>query len=344
MERADEFRRHTVAGTFVLALPDANERNGAANLADIFRSVALSAPGLIVPVICLITGSDGIGKKEYLITALFILVVGFSLHLLMGIKVKENVANKNSERATIKEMFAELKSNKMIFILFLTFMLGFGRNIQMGIAVQAAAVMIRDGVDVTIGSFRYVAAGENLARLVGTMSAVSSTIILLTVSAINKKWGEKKTFIVFAVFGAVVALTSFVLYAVGGKIFRSVWAILIYRFPICFSFGPNGFLPLVMTGDIVEYREWQTGKRTEGLQFAILSMSDKLSNALSVAVGIFIVGASGYVGSLPPRSDNRQNANYRRFRLLRYARYIDAFKYDTYVLVQNRRENQTRNA
>lgn len=230
----------------------------------------------------------------------------------------------------------------MIFILFLTFMLGFGRNIQMGIAVQAA-VMIRDGVDVTIGSFRYVAAGENLARLVGAMSAVSSTIILLTVSAINKKWGEKKTFIVFAVFGAVVALTSFVLYAVGGKIFRSVWAILIYRFPICFSFGPNGFLPLVMTGDIVEYREWQTGKRTEELQFAILSMSDKLSNALSVAVGIFIVGASGYVGS-PPRSDNRQNANYRRFRLLRYARYIDSFKYDTYVLVQNRRENQTRNA
>lgn len=112
MERGDEFRRHTVAGAFVLDLPDANERNGVANLADIFRSVALSAPGLIVPVICLITGSDGIGKKEYLITALFILVVGFSLHLLMDIKVKENVANKNSERATIKEMFAELKSNK----------------------------------------------------------------------------------------------------------------------------------------------------------------------------------------------------------------------------------------
>ncbi len=82
----------------------------------------------------------------------------------------------------------------MIFILFLTFMLGFGRNIQMGIAVQAAAVMIRDGVDVTIGSFRYVAAGENLARLVGAMSAVSSTIILLTVSAINKKWGRKENF------------------------------------------------------------------------------------------------------------------------------------------------------
>ena len=46
----------------------------------------------------------------------------------MGIKVKENVANKNSE---------------------------------MGIAVQAA-VMIRDGVDVTIGSFRYVAQAKTL--------------------------------------------------------------------------------------------------------------------------------------------------------------------------------------
>lgn len=168
-------------------------------------------------------------------------------------------------------MFAELKSNKMIFILFLTFMLGFGRNIQMGIAVQAA-VMIRDGVDVTIGSFRYVAAGENLARLVGAMSAVSSTIILLTVSAINKKWGEKKTFIVFAVFGAVVALTSFVLYSVGGKIFRSVWAILIYRFPICFSFGPNGFLPLVRLRRFSSPPEAITDKMQTIVAFAYFGM------------------------------------------------------------------------
>ena len=54
---------------------------------------------------------------------------------------------------------------------------------------------------------------------------------------------------------------------------------------------------MVMTSDIVDYQEWKTGKRTEGTQFAILSMANKLSNALSVAVGIFLIGAIGFSAS-----------------------------------------------
>ena len=51
---------------------------------------------------------------------------------------------------------------------------------------------------------------------------------------------------------------------------------------------------MVMTSDIVDYQEWKTGKRTEGAQFAILSLSNKLSNGLSVAIGIFLMGAIGF--------------------------------------------------
>lgn len=51
---------------------------------------------------------------------------------------------------------------------------------------------------------------------------------------------------------------------------------------------------MVMTADIVDYQEWKTGKRTEGTQFAILSMSNKLSNALSVSLGLLFIGAIGY--------------------------------------------------
>jgi len=51
---------------------------------------------------------------------------------------------------------------------------------------------------------------------------------------------------------------------------------------------------MVMTADIVDYQEWKTGKRTEGTQFAILSMSNKLSNALSVSLGLLFIGAINY--------------------------------------------------
>lgn len=79
-----------------------------------------------------------------------------------------------------------------------------------------------------------------------------------------------------------------------GSFGRSIWAIWIYQFFLGFAFGPNGYLPMVMTADIVDYQEWKTGKRTEGTQFAILSMSNKLSNALSVSLGILFIGAIGY--------------------------------------------------
>ena len=116
------------------------------------------------------------------------------------------------------------------------------------------------------------------------------------------KLGEKKYFIIAGFYGFAVSLISFLLYvltpaetATGGVPFlRSIWAIWIYQFFLGFAYGPNGYLPMVMTADIVDYQEWKTGKRTEGTQFAILSMSNKLSNALSVSLGLLFIGAIGY--------------------------------------------------
>ena len=52
-----------------------------------------------------------------------------------------------------------------------------------------------------------------------------------------------------------------------------------------------------MVADICDYKEWKTGERKEGVAYAILSMSIKLSNALSVAGGFLLVGISGYTAN-----------------------------------------------
>ncbi len=296
-------------GLLAALSPIASERDSAANLANITRSTALGVPGVLVPLVCVFTGNERIGEKEYLIAAGAILVVGFSLHLMLALGSKERVVAINREKQSIRQMVGELKSNKMIFILFLTYMLGFARNIQMGIGVQSAAVLLKDGVSVDLGFFTYSASGENLAWLIGATSAFSSCIGIFTISLINKKWGEKKTFIAFAVYGLVMSVAAYLCYLFGGAALRSVWAILIYQFLCGFMYSPHGYLPLIITGDIVDYQEWKTGRRTEGTQFAIMSMSNKISNALSVAVGIFIVGASGYVGTMAAQdiSDKMQD-------------------------------------
>lgn len=287
-------------GMLALLSNDGIEKNDAAGLANTLKSIALACPGVIVTIVGMLTGSEVTGKTEYLITAGIMCGLGLIFQLLMYFKTKEVVVSRTSSAMSFKEMFKELKNNKMLIIMFLTYILGFGRNIGLGIAVQATYILVRDGVDLSFLSFLGFEGklyGPAISWAIGITSAVSSMVTIVFNAAINKKLGEKKYFIGAGLYGFAISVISVVMYCCGGTALRSFWAILVYQFFLGFAYGPNGFLPMVMTSDIVDYQEWKTGKRTEGTQFAILSMANKLSNALSVAVGIFLIGAIGFSAS-----------------------------------------------
>ncbi len=284
-------------GMLALLSEDGDEKNSIAGLANTLKSLALGCPGVIVTIVGMLTGSSVIGHKEYLITAGIMCGLGLVFQLLMYFKTRERVVSRTSSAMSFREMFRELKSNKMLLIMFLTYMLGFARNIGLGIAVQATYILMRDGVDLSFLSFLGFEGklyGPAISWAIGITSALSSMVTIVMNSAINRKLGEKKYFLIAGAYGFIIGTACTLAYCLGGPALRSFWAICIYQFLFGFAFGPNGFLPMVMTSDIVDYQEWKTGRRTEGTQFAILSMSNKLSNALSVSVGIFLMGAIGF--------------------------------------------------
>ena len=283
-------------GMLSLISKSSEEVNNAAGLGNTLKSIALAAPGVFVSFVCILTGSDGaVGKTEYLITAGIMAGLGLIFQLLMYFKCKEVVKSDTSAGMSFKEMFRELKNNKMLLVVFGTYILGFGRNIGLGIAVQATCILIRDGIDLSFIGMGTLY-GDACSWAIGITSAISSMVTIVFNPVINKKLGEKKYFMVAGFYGFAVTLISTLIYTLSpsGGFGRSIWAIWIYQFFLGFAYGPNGYLPMVMTADIVDYQEWKTGKRTEGTQFAILSMSNKLSNALSVSLGILFVGAIGY--------------------------------------------------
>ena len=283
-------------GMLSLISKSSEEVNNAAGLGNTLKSVALAAPGVFVSFVCILTGSDGaVGQTEYLITAAIMAGLGLIFQLLMYFKCKEIVKSNTSAGMSFKEMFRELKNNKMLLIVFGTYILGFGRNIGLGIAVQATCILVRDGIDLSFIGMGTLY-GDACSWAIGITSAISSMVTIVLNPIINKKLGEKKYFITAGFYGFAVTLIATLIYTLSptGSFGRSIWAIWIYQFFLGFAFGPNGYLPMVMTADIVDYQEWKTGKRTEGTQFAILSMSNKLSNALSVSLGILFIGAIGY--------------------------------------------------
>ena len=251
-------------GMLSLISKNADEVNNAAGLGNTLKSIALAAPGVFISFVCILTGSGGaVRKEEYLITAGIMAGLGLIFQLLMYFKCKEVVKSNVAAGMSFKEMFRELKNNKMLLIVFGTYILGFGRNIGLGIAVQATCILIRDGIDLSFIGMGTLY-GDACSWAIGITSAISSMVTIVLNPIINKKLGEKRYFIIAGFYGFIVTLVSTLAYALSpDKSFaRSIWAIWIYQFLLGFAYGPNGYLPMVMTADIVDYQEWKTGKRT----------------------------------------------------------------------------------
>lgn len=283
-------------GMLAVLSTDAEEKNDCAGISNMLKSVGLIAANGVVPVICMLTESAVITKKEYIISAI---VMGIAAMIFVAIMLgsSKEVIRSEPQKMSIKAMFTELKTNKPLLIIFLINMLGFGRNMAVSIGVQAAAVLF-DTTTVNIGNFSITLAGENLPLILGVGAAIPSTLSVVLIPFIAKKIGTKRSFLILGAYGTVVCIIYYLLFAFGPAWFRSFWGIIVGQFVINFMFGPHGFAPLVMLSDTVDYQEMITGKRTEGIQYSVLSLSIKLANAFSVAVGIFMVGISGYVGTM----------------------------------------------
>ena len=305
-------------GMLSLLSPDADERNVAASFSNIAKTMALALPGVFVTVVMMLLGMiKGEGnyedKEYYLITALVFFVLGTALILLMYKKNKEAVeSSKSSQTVSIKEMFREMKNNKMIFIVFLINMLGFARSMGLIVCVQANGALIGK-----INLFGMVMdTTADATWLPGILGGVSGFIGICLIPLINKKLGEKKTYIAFSVSTFVfnMAVTVFYWLLPQDSAFRygntALYMIMVFQFLTGFLTAANTYIPLVMTADIVDYRLYKTGERKEGVNYAILSLSIKLSNAICVAAGLLLIAASGYTqvvyetGSIPAKMQN----------------------------------------
>ena len=278
--------------------PDPTERTNVVSISNTFKQIGFSACVVIVPIVCLIIkgGSKVIVAKgetdtpmiaaEYLGTAILTAVFGCALFALIPLINKERVKVESNEKTTAKDMLAALKDNKPLMLVIVSYFLGFGRQMAMGIQVQAANVLL--------GS-------QNLVAVLGIVTAVGSMISMALCPVLIKKFDEKKAYILLSVYGFAASIFSFV---IGHFWFRSpdnmVLTVLFYAslFLIGLQFGAVTLMPMIMTADAVDYYEYETGKRMEGAAYSILTLTIKVCLALGTALGLVFVQFSGYADTL----------------------------------------------
>lgn len=274
--------------------PNPTERTNVVSISNTFKQVGFSACVVIVPIVCLIIPNGSkvfvasgetdtpMISSEYFFTALLTAVLGCVLFALIPMLNKERVAYVATEKTTFKDMVGALKNNKPFMLVIVSYFLGFGRQMAMGIQVQAANVIL--------GS-------QNLVAVLGIVTAVGSMISMALCPVLIKKMGEKKTYILLSVYGFVVSVLSFI---VGHFNFISpenkVLMVLFYLslFLIGLQFGAVTLMPMIMTADCVDYYEYETGKRMEGAAYSILTLTIKVCLALGTALGLVFIQVSGY--------------------------------------------------
>ena len=274
--------------------PNPTERTNVVSISNTFKQIGFSACVVVVPIVCLIVpnGSKVFGFEgetdtpmigsEYFWTAVLTAVLGCVLFALIPMLNKERVPYVSGEKTTTKDMINALKNNKPLMLVIISYFLGFGRQMAMGIQVQAANVLL--------GS-------QNLVAVLGIVTAIGSMVSMAICPMLIKKLGEKKVYLIMSFYGFIVSVLSFI---VGFLWFRNpdnmVLTILFYLFLflIGLQFGAVTLMPMIMTADCVDYYEYETGKRMEGAAYSVLTLTIKVCLALGTALGLVFVQFSGY--------------------------------------------------
>lgn len=279
-------------GMSAVITPNPTERNNLIGFSGTLKSIGQAAPYVVVPAVCLcVPGGAGIegtiSTTEYLWCAIIISVLGSLMFLGIFFFNKERVPYE-AERVSLKDMFGIIKNNKYLLLVVASYFLGFARQGAMAIQAQTANAIL---------------GGANKIIILGISTAIGTVISMAVTPILIKKFDEKKVFIAMSIYGGVSSVLAYLI---------AVWtnfnlvALIATLFLMGLQFGAVNIMPMIMVADSVDYYEWKTGKRTEGVAYAVLSLCIKVTLALGAAVCLAWVFAdfTGYQANMTEFSDS----------------------------------------
>ena len=130
---------------------------------------------------------------------------------------------------------------------------------------------------------KYVLKDEGLYGLITLMVVPGGLVASILVPWMSKKFTKKWAYIGVHVLGAVV---MFAMYFIG---YDAPWKLAVCAIGLVLlgiPQGVNNIITYAMIGDTVDYLEWKTGERGEGICFAMQTLIIKVGMAVGAFVGV----------------------------------------------------------
>ena len=137
---------------------------------------------------------------------------------------------------------------------------------------------------------KYVLKTEGMYSLITLLVVPGGLVASLLVPWMTKKFTKKWSYIYVHVLGAVV---MFAMYFIG---YDAPWKLVVCAIGLVLlgiPQGANNILSYAMIGDTVDYLEWKTGERAEGICFAMQTLINKIGMAVGAFIGVFSYSWAG---------------------------------------------------
>ncbi len=197
-------------------------------------------------------------KDTFLMMGLVIGIAAPVFMILGGLNVKERI-KPTGENVHILDGFKYMFQNKQFLVLILGLLLTFFRNLVSAMQIYMVTYIYGDG---------------SLNIAFALPGAIASMIGMLFAPWLKRRMDAKKLFILSTVVHSIMLA---IVYLIGYQVHWIVTAAVMF-----FTMLPVGVInvaPHLMVIDTLDYWEDKTGKRQEGIAFAIVSLRSKVSSA-----------------------------------------------------------------
>lgn len=273
--------------------PNGIERTKLYGVSAIFRMALSALPAGFVGLALAIPYYQENTAPAYRIAAI-VCAVGMVLLTRFTFYNTTERAQHSAENPTVKQCLKLLFQNRPLFMLFIS-------NILFLLAMVPAHATVYFAVDL-MGNGKY-------DIMLGIAAGPAQLLAGLIVPKLAEKLGEKMDFRKFYIWCCLIAAgihLVFFLSCWGGlmnkpstqevSLFTAVMVIFFYgisKLPLEFK----NLCSKEMEAETVDYVEWKTGDRVEGIMMSLISFTGKLSNSGASAIALFVLGLAKYVAN-----------------------------------------------
>ncbi|MBQ4348813.1 MAG: MFS transporter [Clostridia bacterium] len=263
--------------------PSPLDRSRVIKSARLISGIIGGIPGIIITV-CLDLSRNGTIplslSQIFLILSIVAGTFGMYLFSLAGTKTKERVVYVNDE-PKLSECFAFMFKNKPLMLIMLS-------NL----------ISTVEGIGGTFSVYYYYnALGVNsLSLLAGIPGTVMGWVTYPLMTILEKRWTSRQIVVRVSFMHAGVTALVFLL---GSRYYTNMGVIvpllMLHGVSNAINCSIKSVIPTKMISETVDYMEYKTGKRNEGMAFSVLTFMGKLTGTLSTALGTALIPVVGLV-------------------------------------------------